>query len=150
MQFSLQSSRPVQSGHRAHSTRMSRIALKGIAGLRRAQAGYYARRFGVAEHIGVALSACGHAAGPDGIPRLEEAVDVIRQNYGMSIAVNAVGLVVSAGGALSPVVAAILHNASSVAVVAITSPTVVATPSGRTTPISAIGDGAACRRAIGP
>jgi manganese/zinc-transporting P-type ATPase C len=45
-------------------------------------------------------------------------VGVIRQNYGMSIAVNAVGLVVSAGGALSPVLAAILHNASSVAVVA--------------------------------
>ena len=46
------------------------------------------------------------------------AVDVIRQNYGMSIAVNAVGLLVGAGGALSPVLAAILHNASSVAVVA--------------------------------
>ncbi|RRQ27310.1 cation-translocating P-type ATPase [Rhodococcus sp. Eu-32] len=44
-------------------------------------------------------------------------VSVIRQNYGMSIAVNAVGLIVSAGGALSPVLAAILHNASSVAVV---------------------------------
>jgi len=46
------------------------------------------------------------------------AVDVIRQNYGMSIAVNAVGLAIGAGGALSPVLAAILHNASSVAVVA--------------------------------
>jgi len=45
-------------------------------------------------------------------------VDVIRQNYGMSIAVNAAGLVIGAGGALSPVLAAILHNASSVAVVA--------------------------------
>jgi len=45
------------------------------------------------------------------------AVDVIRQNYGMSIAVNAVGLAIGAGGALSPVLAAILHNASSVAVV---------------------------------
>jgi cation-transporting P-type ATPase C len=44
-------------------------------------------------------------------------VGLIRQNYGMSIAVNAVGLLVSAGGAMSPVVAAILHNASSVAVV---------------------------------
>ena len=44
-------------------------------------------------------------------------VEVIRQNYGMAIAVNAVGLVVGAGGALSPVLAAILHNASSVAVV---------------------------------
>lgn len=46
------------------------------------------------------------------------AVEVIRQNYGMSIAVNALGLLIGAGGALSPVLAAILHNASSVAVVA--------------------------------
>jgi manganese/zinc-transporting P-type ATPase C len=45
-------------------------------------------------------------------------IGLIRQNYGMSIMVNAAGLVVSAAGALSPVVAAILHNASSVAVVA--------------------------------
>lgn len=45
------------------------------------------------------------------------AVDVIQQNHGMSIAVNAVGLVVSAGGGLSPVLAALLHNASSIAVV---------------------------------
>jgi len=44
-------------------------------------------------------------------------ITLIRQNYGMSIAVNAAGLLVSAGGAMSPVVAAILHNASSVAVV---------------------------------
>ncbi|GFG72921.1 putative cation-transporting P-type ATPase C [Mycobacterium botniense] len=46
------------------------------------------------------------------------AVEVIRENYAMSIAVNAAGLLVGAGGALSPVLAAILHNASSVAVVA--------------------------------
>jgi len=46
------------------------------------------------------------------------AVTVIRQNYAMSIAVNAIGLLVGAGGALSPVLAAIMHNASSVAVVA--------------------------------
>lgn len=44
-------------------------------------------------------------------------IGLIRQNYGMSIAVNALGLAVSAGGALTPVMAAILHNASSVAVV---------------------------------
>ena len=44
-------------------------------------------------------------------------IGLIRQNYGMSIAVNAAGLLVSAAGAMSPVVAAILHNASSVAVV---------------------------------
>src|SRR5246127_909650 len=46
------------------------------------------------------------------------AVDVIRQNYAMSIAPNAFGLLVGAAGGLSPVLAAILHNASSVAVVA--------------------------------
>ncbi|HEV3358506.1 MAG TPA: cation-translocating P-type ATPase [Pseudonocardiaceae bacterium] len=45
------------------------------------------------------------------------AITVIRQNYGMSIAVNMAGLLVSAAGALSPVVAAVLHNASSVVVV---------------------------------
>jgi manganese/zinc-transporting P-type ATPase C len=44
-------------------------------------------------------------------------IGLIRQNYGMSIAVNAAGLFISAGGAMSPVVAAILHNASSVAMV---------------------------------
>jgi cation-transporting P-type ATPase C len=44
-------------------------------------------------------------------------ITVIQQNYGMSIAVNTAGLLVSAGGALSPVLAAILHNASSVTVV---------------------------------
>ncbi|WP_328305770.1 heavy metal translocating P-type ATPase [Actinomycetospora sp. NBC_00405] len=48
----------------------------------------------------------------------QHGIALIRQNYSMSIAVNAVGLLVSAAGALSPVVAAILHNASSVAVVA--------------------------------
>jgi manganese/zinc-transporting P-type ATPase C len=45
-------------------------------------------------------------------------VGVIKQNYGMSITVNAAGLAVSAAGALSPVLAAVLHNASSIAVVA--------------------------------
>jgi manganese/zinc-transporting P-type ATPase C len=45
------------------------------------------------------------------------AVQAIRQNYAMSIAVNSLGLLMGAAGALSPVLAAILHNASSVAVV---------------------------------
>ena len=44
-------------------------------------------------------------------------IGLIRQNYAMSIAVNAAGLLVSAAGAISPVIAAILHNASSVTVV---------------------------------
>ena len=41
---------------------------------------------------------------------------VVRQNYGLSIAVNGIGLAVAGAGALSPVLAAVLHNASSVAV----------------------------------
>ncbi|SOE02238.1 heavy metal translocating P-type ATPase [Blastococcus haudaquaticus] len=43
-------------------------------------------------------------------------LQIVRQNYGMSIAVNGAGLLVGAAGALSPVLAAVLHNASSVAV----------------------------------
>ncbi|OZD07376.1 copper-translocating P-type ATPase [Rhodococcus sp. 06-235-1A] len=72
----------------------------------------------------VAVEAADVALASDDLTRLldvrdlgRHSVSVIRQNYGMSIAVNALGLVVSAGGALSPVLAAILHNASSVAVV---------------------------------
>lgn len=83
---------------------------------------------GIAMGIGgtdVALEAAEIALAGDDLGRLlelrdlsREAVRVIRQNYGMAIAVNAAGLVVGAGGALSPVVAALLHNASSIAVVA--------------------------------
>lgn len=83
---------------------------------------------GIAMGVGgtdVALETAQIALAGDDLRRLLElrdlsrqAVRVIRQNYGMSIAVNSVGLVVSAGGALSPVVAALLHNASSIAVVA--------------------------------
>src|SRR6202045_3351914 len=73
----------------------------------------------------VAVETADVALANDGLHRLldvrdlgSRAVEVIRENYGMSIAVNAAGLIIGAGGALSPVLAAILHNASSVAVVA--------------------------------
>ena len=42
---------------------------------------------------------------------------IIRQNYGLAIGANAGGLLASAAGRLSPVLAAVLHNASSLAVV---------------------------------
>ncbi|MGP3991554.1 heavy metal translocating P-type ATPase [Streptomyces sp. 3N207] len=42
---------------------------------------------------------------------------VVRQNYGLAIGVNLVGLVAGAGGSINPVVAALLHNTSSIAVV---------------------------------
>jgi cation-transporting P-type ATPase C len=43
---------------------------------------------------------------------------VVRQNYGLAIGVNLAGLLAGAGGSLNPVVAALLHNTSSIAVVA--------------------------------
>ncbi|MFJ1735685.1 heavy metal translocating P-type ATPase [Streptomyces sp. NPDC088254] len=43
---------------------------------------------------------------------------VVRQNYGLAIGVNLAGLLASAGGSLNPVAAALLHNTSSIAVVA--------------------------------
>ncbi|HVL98356.1 MAG TPA: cation-translocating P-type ATPase [Egibacteraceae bacterium] len=42
---------------------------------------------------------------------------VVRQNYGLAIGVNTIGLLAGAGGVLDPMLAAVLHNASSVAVV---------------------------------
>lgn len=46
-----------------------------------------------------------------------QTMSVIRQNYGLAIGVNVLGLLAGAGGRLSPVLAAVLHNASSIAVV---------------------------------
>ncbi|MFF8790108.1 hypothetical protein [Streptomyces sp. NPDC015125] len=42
---------------------------------------------------------------------------VVRQNYGLAIGVNLLGLVAGAGGSINPVLAALLHNTSSIAVV---------------------------------
>jgi cation-transporting P-type ATPase C len=42
---------------------------------------------------------------------------VVRQNYGLAIGVNLAGLVAGAGGSIDPVLAALLHNTSSIAVV---------------------------------
>lgn len=82
---------------------------------------------GIAMGVGgtdVAVETADVALAGDDLHRLLEVRDLGRrsiglicQNYAMSIAVNAAGLLVSAGGAMSPVVAAILHNASSMAVV---------------------------------
>ncbi|WP_068149603.1 heavy metal translocating P-type ATPase [Rhodococcoides corynebacterioides] len=86
-----------------------------------------------AADIGIAMGAAGTdvavetadiALAGDDLTRLLDvralgraSVGVIRQNYGLAIAVNAVGLILGAGGALSPVLAAVLHNASSILVV---------------------------------
>ncbi|MFB7738450.1 heavy metal translocating P-type ATPase [Streptomyces sp. NPDC056112] len=42
---------------------------------------------------------------------------LVRQNYGLAIGVNLLGLLASAGGSINPVLAALLHNMSSIAVV---------------------------------
>lgn len=73
----------------------------------------------------VAVETADVALANDNLQRLLDVSDlgaragkVIGQNYGMSIAVNSAGVLIGAGGALSPGLAAILHNASSIAVVA--------------------------------
>lgn len=97
-----------------------------------------------AADIGIAMGAAGTdvavetadiALAGDDLERLLDvralgraSVGVIRQNYGLAIAVNAVGLIVGAGGALSPVLAAVLHNASSILVVGNSSRMIGATP----------------------
>lgn len=43
---------------------------------------------------------------------------VVRQNYGLALGVNGIGIVVGALGVLNPVMAAVLHNLSTLAVVA--------------------------------
>ncbi|WP_406422511.1 hypothetical protein OH809_11330 [Streptomyces sp. NBC_00873] len=53
---------------------------------------------------------------------------VVRQNYGLAIGVNLVGLVAGAG-AMNPVLAALLHNTSSIAVVGNSARLVNHTPS---------------------
>ena len=64
------------------------------------------------------------AAGDDpllipGVIRLgKKTMDIIRQNFGISIGVNTVGLVLSAMGVLPVFWGAVLHNACTVAVVA--------------------------------
>ncbi|MCL7494998.1 hypothetical protein M8I34_26860 [Streptomyces sp. MCA2] len=42
---------------------------------------------------------------------------VVRQNYGLAIGVSLLGPVVGAGGSINPVLAALLHNTSGIAVV---------------------------------
>lgn len=42
---------------------------------------------------------------------------VIRQNYGMALGVNSVGLVLAAAGSINPIIAAVLHNLSTMLVI---------------------------------
>jgi cation-transporting P-type ATPase C len=46
-----------------------------------------------------------------------ETMRVIRQNYAISVGVNAAGLVFAAAGSINPIFAAVLHNASTLLVV---------------------------------
>jgi manganese/zinc-transporting P-type ATPase C len=41
----------------------------------------------------------------------------IRQNYGMALGVNSVGLVLAAAGSINPIIAAVLHNLSTILVI---------------------------------
>jgi hypothetical protein len=41
----------------------------------------------------------------------------IRQNYGVALGVNSVGLVLAAAGSINPIIAAVLHNLSTMLVI---------------------------------
>lgn len=48
----------------------------------------------------------------------QRTLSVVRQNYALALGVNVLGLLAGASGSINPVLAALLHNASSIAVVA--------------------------------
>jgi cation-transporting P-type ATPase C len=47
-----------------------------------------------------------------------ETVRIIRQNYGFSFALNGIGVIAGLLGFVNPLIAAVLHNAGAIAVVA--------------------------------
>lgn len=51
------------------------------------------------------------------IGQSQQTLNVVKQNYGLALGVNSLGIGVSALGALNPVLAALLHNLSTIAVV---------------------------------
>jgi manganese/zinc-transporting P-type ATPase C len=55
---------------------------------------------------------------------------VVRQNYGLALGVNGLGIIAGALGALNPVVAAVMHNLSTLAVVANSSRLIGYSPDG--------------------
>jgi manganese/zinc-transporting P-type ATPase C len=72
----------------------------------------------------VAIEAADIALASSDIRRMGDLLDigrasmgVIRQNYGMAIGVNGGGIIIGALGALNPILAAVLHNLSTVLVV---------------------------------
>jgi cation-transporting P-type ATPase C len=52
------------------------------------------------------------------IHQSRQTMRVVRQNYGLALGVNGAGILIGALGALNPVLAAVLHNLSTLAVVA--------------------------------
>jgi cation-transporting P-type ATPase C len=42
---------------------------------------------------------------------------VVRQNYGLAVGVNSIGLYMAAAGTINPIIAALLHNLSTILVV---------------------------------
>jgi cation-transporting P-type ATPase C len=52
------------------------------------------------------------------IDQSRSTLKVVRQNYGLALGVNSLGILIGALGALNPVAAAVLHNLSTLAVVA--------------------------------
>src|ERR1700688_4406918 len=83
--------------------------------------------------VGIAMGASGSdvaietadvALASDDLRHLADVVEisrstmrVIRQNYGMALGVNSAGLVLAAAGTINPIIAAVLHNLSTILVI---------------------------------
>lgn len=61
-------------------------------------------------------------------------MSVVRQNYGLSLGVNSLGLSMAAMGRLSPILAAVLHNLSTIMVILNSSRLIRYDPTGRKSP----------------
>jgi cation-transporting P-type ATPase C len=78
--------------------------------------------------IALASDDLGHIADVPEISR--RTMTVVRQNYGLSLGINGVGLVLAAIGRLKPILAAVFHNLSTIMVVCNSSRLIGYDPSG--------------------
>lgn len=90
----------------------------------------------------VAVETAGVALASDDLRHVADVMDisrqtmrVVRQNYSMALGVNSIGLFLAAAGRINPIIAALLHNLSTILVVANSSRLIHYDPSGLQQPL---------------
>jgi cation-transporting P-type ATPase C len=105
----------------------------------------------VAADIGIAMGTAGSdvaietadiALASDDLDRISDVLrisrqtmSVVRQNYGLSLGINSLGLVLAALGRLNPILAAVFHNLSTIMVVGNSSRLIHYAPDGSDSPV---------------